>query len=141
MNYNIYSPSAYDTSYSAPVPVQPVTNAPTGEPQHVIYPYTGEPQPVVVQSIQPIPVGMPSPSNGPQPAFVAKTNPNSGMQTVPEPNFNINGNPLSLILNESQFYVKTSNNSDCTGGFEFKVYPCDYFGECNDEVEPILVNL
>lgn len=142
MNYNIYSPSAYDTSYNAPAPVpvpaQPVINAYTGEPQPVINAYTGEPQPAVVQ---PIPVAMPSPSNGPQPAFVAKMNPNPGMQSVPDPNFNMNGNPLSLILNESQFYVKTSQDSDCTGGYAFRVYPCDYFGECNDEVEPILVSL
>ena len=45
------------------------------------------------------------------------------------------------ILTDPQFYVKAKPGQDCSGRFSFGVYPCDYFGECNDSVDPIEVYL
>ena len=49
------------------------------------------------------------------------------------------GEVVKVISN--QFYVKAKPGQDCSGRFSFGVYPCDYFGECNDSVDPIEVYL
>ena len=101
-----------------PIAVEPINS----DPQVI--------QPVLVQQ-QPIPVAVEKNMAPPMPSIY-----NLVLIIIVYPL-----DPTTKILTESQFYVRLELGQSCAASFTYNVFPCDDFGEMDDNATPITVFL
>ena len=117
MNYNIDNMNSFNQVSTVPVEQQSVIPTCNMNP---IEPLVVDPIPIssTVESSQPIPV----------------------VSVQHQESIPLLSN-MGSILADPQFFVKYVTAINCSSQILFSVYPCNYFGECNDQVEPMIVFL